>query len=79
MKYSYVKPPGLSCLQVSKVSDFGLSLALAEGQTHKSTRALGTVTHMAPEMLRTGRLAPPVSGALGSRPLYMLLGVSESA
>jgi serine/threonine protein kinase len=27
------------------------------GQTHRSTRTLGTVSHMAPELLRLGRMS----------------------
>ena len=41
----------------AKVADFGLSRALAVGQSHLSTRRYGTVTHMPPELLSTGRLA----------------------
>eukprot|EP00798_Chlamydomonas_sp_ICE-L_P009856 gene9856-7747_t len=43
---------------VAKVADFGLSRALAEDQTHLSTRTMGTVSHMAPELLRSGKLSP---------------------
>eukprot|EP00877_Chromochloris_zofingiensis_P009686 jgi/Chrzof1/4971/Cz15g06230.t1 len=43
--------------QTAKVTDFGLSRALQIGQTHRSTRTLGTVTHMAPELLRSGKLS----------------------
>eukprot|EP00798_Chlamydomonas_sp_ICE-L_P018287 gene18287-24745_t len=43
---------------VAKVADFGLSRALAEDQTHLSTRTMGTVSHTAPELLRSGKLSP---------------------
>ncbi|GIM09632.1 hypothetical protein Vretimale_13478 [Volvox reticuliferus] len=39
-----------------KVADFGLSRCLKEGQTHHSTKTVGTVTHMPPELLRSGKL-----------------------
>lgn len=45
--------------QKAKVADFGLSRAIAEGKSHLSTRTYGTVTHMPPELLLEGRLAPP--------------------
>ncbi|GIM09629.1 hypothetical protein Vretimale_13478 [Volvox reticuliferus] len=41
---------------VAKVADFGLSRCLKEGQTHHSTKTVGTVTHMPPELLRSGKL-----------------------
>ncbi|KAG2440597.1 hypothetical protein HYH02_010177 [Chlamydomonas schloesseri] len=41
---------------VAKVADFGLSKALKEGQTHHSTKTVGTVTHQPPELLRSGKL-----------------------
>ena len=40
----------------AKVSDFGLSRALALGASHLSTRTYSTVTHMAPELLASGHL-----------------------
>ncbi|GBF92133.1 kinase [Raphidocelis subcapitata] len=43
---------------VAKVADFGLSRMLKVGQTHRSTRTVGTVTHMPPELLRLGKLSP---------------------
>eukprot|EP00878_Enallax_costatus_P021947 GHUV01023262.1.p1 GENE.GHUV01023262.1~~GHUV01023262.1.p1 ORF type:complete len:315 (+),score=85.65 GHUV01023262.1:600-1544(+) len=42
----------------AKIADFGLSRALAYGQSHLSTRRHGTVTHMPPEMLVAGKLTP---------------------
>ncbi|KAI8469751.1 MAG: kinase-like domain-containing protein [Monoraphidium minutum] len=42
---------------IARVSDFGLSRALGFGQTHQSTRTVGTVTHMPPELLLTGKLS----------------------
>eukprot|EP00878_Enallax_costatus_P002645 GHUV01002830.1.p1 GENE.GHUV01002830.1~~GHUV01002830.1.p1 ORF type:complete len:787 (+),score=114.21 GHUV01002830.1:311-2362(+) len=47
-------PDGL----LAKVADFGLSRALAFGQSHLSTRRYGTVTHMPPELLVAGKLTP---------------------
>ncbi|EFJ39696.1 hypothetical protein VOLCADRAFT_120115, partial [Volvox carteri f. nagariensis] len=41
---------------MAKVADFGLSRCLKEGQTHHSTKTVGTVTHMPPELLRSGKL-----------------------
>ncbi|GLI62762.1 hypothetical protein VaNZ11_005504 [Volvox africanus] len=41
---------------IAKVADFGLSRCLQEGQTHHSTKTVGTVTHMPPELLRSGKL-----------------------
>jgi hypothetical protein len=46
-----------SLAQVAKVSDFGVSAQLLDGATHRSTTSLGTITHMAPEVLRSGRLS----------------------
>ncbi|KAF6258032.1 hypothetical protein COO60DRAFT_1693831 [Scenedesmus sp. NREL 46B-D3] len=43
---------------MAKVADFGLSRALAYGQSHLSTRRYGTVTHMPPELLVAGKLTP---------------------
>ncbi|KAI8466992.1 MAG: hypothetical protein J3K34DRAFT_524069 [Monoraphidium minutum] len=43
---------------IAKVADFGLSRMLKVGQTHRSTRTVGTVTHMPPELLRLGKLSP---------------------
>jgi serine/threonine protein kinase len=46
-------PTGLT----AKVSDFGLSRALGVNQTHQSTRTVGTVTHVPPELLLQGKLS----------------------
>jgi serine/threonine protein kinase len=43
---------------IAKIADFGLSRALAFGQSHLSTRRYGTVTHMPPELLVAGKLTP---------------------
>ena len=43
----------------AKVSDFGLSRVMADGATHLSTHTVGTITHQAPELIRTGRLSKP--------------------
>jgi hypothetical protein len=42
---------------VAKVSDFGVSARLLDGATHRSTASLGTITHVAPEVLSSGRLS----------------------
>ncbi|KAF6251427.1 kinase-like domain-containing protein [Scenedesmus sp. NREL 46B-D3] len=44
--------------QVAKISDFGLAAVLLDGATHRSTASMGTITHMAPEVLRSGHLSP---------------------
>ncbi|GBF87403.1 hypothetical protein Rsub_00114 [Raphidocelis subcapitata] len=44
--------------QTAKISDFGLSKALALDQTHVTTHSMGTITHMPPEMFKTGRMSP---------------------
>ena len=41
----------------AKLSDFGMSRTLAEGRTHRSTRTMGTVTHISPEQLRSGKMS----------------------
>ncbi|KAF6260605.1 hypothetical protein COO60DRAFT_1700220 [Scenedesmus sp. NREL 46B-D3] len=43
--------------QVAKISDFGLSATLLDGATHRSTASMGTITHMAPEVLRSGHMS----------------------
>eukprot|EP00775_Hariotina_reticulata_P003224 gene3224-3501_t len=43
---------------LAKVADFGLSRALALGQSHLSTRRYGTVAMMPPELLVSGKLTP---------------------
>lgn len=47
---------------VAKIGDFGLSRTLmaddAREPTHLTTNALGCMTHMAPELLLSGRLSP---------------------
>ncbi len=42
---------------VAKVADFGLSVALGEGQTHASRRFQGTPAYTAPEVLARGHLS----------------------
>ncbi|GBF87404.1 hypothetical protein Rsub_00115 [Raphidocelis subcapitata] len=42
----------------AKITDFGLSRALSLGQTHVTTHSMGTITHMPPEMFKTGRMSP---------------------
>uniref|UniRef100_A0A7S0WYY2 Protein kinase domain-containing protein n=1 Tax=Chlamydomonas leiostraca TaxID=1034604 RepID=A0A7S0WYY2_9CHLO len=45
----------------AKVGDFGLSRAMGDGNgaaSHLSTATVGTVTHMPPELLLSGRLRP---------------------
>jgi len=43
---------------LAKVADFGLSVLMGTDQTHVSGITHGTVTHMAPEVLLTGRMTP---------------------
>ncbi|WIA13330.1 hypothetical protein OEZ85_006913 [Tetradesmus obliquus] len=43
--------------QVAKISDFGLAATLLDGATHRSTASMGTITHMAPEVLRSGHMS----------------------
>lgn len=43
-----------------KVADFGLSRRLSEHQTSIATNTYGTVSHMPPELLLTGRLSSKV-------------------
>ena len=45
---------------MAKVSDFGLSKFMSPYKTHHSTRSHGTITHMPPEMLRSGTLTKAV-------------------
>lgn len=40
----------------AKLADFGLSRVLAPHQLHINTSTLGTMSHMSPEMLRSGRM-----------------------
>ncbi|GIL48660.1 hypothetical protein Vafri_5131, partial [Volvox africanus] len=51
-KCSYTVP------YVAKVADFGLSRAFNEASSHLSTGTVGTVTHMCPVLLRTGKMRP---------------------
>jgi len=41
----------------AKVADFGLSVRMEQDQTHVSGMHAGTLTHMAPEILTSGRLS----------------------
>lgn len=41
--------------RTAKVADFGLAKVYEAGETHKSTKTLGTISHMAPELLRFGK------------------------
>ncbi|GFR46725.1 hypothetical protein Agub_g8348 [Astrephomene gubernaculifera] len=43
---------------VAKVADFGLSKTFNETSTHMSTATVGTVTHMCPVLLLTGKMRP---------------------
>ncbi|KAF6258193.1 kinase-like domain-containing protein [Scenedesmus sp. NREL 46B-D3] len=54
LKQQHGAPYGHVC----KVTDFGMSRCLGSGQSHRSTRTLGTVNHTSPELLRLGRLSP---------------------
>lgn len=44
----------------AKVADLGLARCLAHHATHRTTNSCGTMSHMAPELLRYGRLSPAV-------------------
>eukprot|EP00775_Hariotina_reticulata_P004405 gene4405-4658_t len=46
---------GLGLGLMAKVADFGLSLTLGPAETHVSQMHMGTLTHMAPELLLHGR------------------------
>ncbi|KAI8468625.1 MAG: hypothetical protein J3K34DRAFT_477631 [Monoraphidium minutum] len=50
--------PGTPAGVTAKISDFGLSKALALDQTHVTTHSLGTISHMPPELFKTGRMSP---------------------
>lgn len=52
--------PGEHRSFVAKVSDFGLSKFMSPMKTHHSTRSHGTITHMPPEMLKSGTLTKAV-------------------
>eukprot|EP00775_Hariotina_reticulata_P004753 gene4753-5003_t len=47
---------GFAVEAVAKVSDFGLSRTV--NATHRTTESQGTITHMSPERLTTGRMSP---------------------
>jgi hypothetical protein len=42
----------------AKIADLGVSRALQQHKTHRTTQNLGTITHTAPELLRYGRMSP---------------------
>lgn len=42
---------------IAKVSDFGLSKRLITGQRYAQTASLGTLSHLAPELIRSGNLS----------------------
>ncbi|WIA16604.1 hypothetical protein OEZ85_013271 [Tetradesmus obliquus] len=42
----------------AKLADFGLSRALKQHQTHRTTKTCGTMSHMPPEVLKEGRMSP---------------------
>eukprot|EP00879_Flechtneria_rotunda_P003461 GHRR01003690.1.p1 GENE.GHRR01003690.1~~GHRR01003690.1.p1 ORF type:complete len:696 (+),score=190.53 GHRR01003690.1:393-2480(+) len=68
--------------RMAKITDFGLSRALAAGQTHRSTHTLGTVSHMAPEALRYGKMSPAVdvySCGVMSKPMAPWFNVHKAA
>jgi serine/threonine protein kinase len=44
----------------AKIADLGISKAIAQHKTHRTTTNLGTITHSAPELLRSGRMSPHV-------------------
>uniref|UniRef100_A0A383VBH1 Protein kinase domain-containing protein n=1 Tax=Tetradesmus obliquus TaxID=3088 RepID=A0A383VBH1_TETOB len=42
----------------AKLADFGLSRAMKQHQTHRTTKTCGTMSHMPPEVLKEGRMSP---------------------
>ncbi len=46
---------GDSCGVAPKLADFGLSVKMGGNETHVSSLCQGTLTHMAPEVLLSGR------------------------
>uniref|UniRef100_A0A383W352 Protein kinase domain-containing protein n=1 Tax=Tetradesmus obliquus TaxID=3088 RepID=A0A383W352_TETOB len=46
------------CGMVAKLADLGLSRAIKQHKTHRTTNTIGTMSHMPPEMLRYGRMSP---------------------
>lgn len=50
--------PAASFGACAKVADLGVSRALQQHKTHRTTQNLGTITHTAPELLRFGRMSP---------------------
>ncbi|WIA36802.1 hypothetical protein OEZ86_008057 [Tetradesmus obliquus] len=42
----------------AKLADFGLSRAMKQHQTHRTTKTWGTMSHMPPEVLKEGRMSP---------------------
>ncbi|WIA34800.1 hypothetical protein OEZ86_013102 [Tetradesmus obliquus] len=45
------------CGMVAKLADLGLSRAIKQHKTHRTTNTIGTMSHMPPEMLRYGRMS----------------------
>uniref|UniRef100_A0A383W1M2 Protein kinase domain-containing protein n=1 Tax=Tetradesmus obliquus TaxID=3088 RepID=A0A383W1M2_TETOB len=45
------------CGMTAKLADLGLSRVLQQHATHRTTQTVGTMSHMAPEVLRSGRLS----------------------
>ncbi|KAF8061385.1 Acad10 [Scenedesmus sp. PABB004] len=46
-----------ACGMVAKLSDLGLSKAIQQQRTHRTTGTCGTLSHMPPELLRYGRMS----------------------
>eukprot|EP00775_Hariotina_reticulata_P011713 gene11713-11858_t len=44
----------------AKLADLGMSRALRQHSTHRTTNTVGTMSHMPPELLRYGRMSPAV-------------------
>eukprot|EP00775_Hariotina_reticulata_P003757 gene3757-4016_t len=45
---------------VAKLSDLGLSRVVKQHSTHRTTNTVGTMSHMPPELLRSGYMSPAV-------------------
>ncbi|WIA34798.1 hypothetical protein OEZ86_013101 [Tetradesmus obliquus] len=48
------------CGMVAKLADLGLSRAIKQHKTHRTTNTIGTMSHMPPELLRYGRMSTAV-------------------
>jgi serine/threonine protein kinase len=46
-----------ACGVQGKLADFGLSRSIKQHHTHRTTNTIGTISHMPPEMLRSGKMS----------------------